>query len=141
MIIVDRIKEIAASGTKGIIALVIVNAALTITLWSCVYIPTDPAFCTSCSAGLGIIAKYGISFDKVPKQTSLNWFCLFLGIFCIFAGVYNFMKQHPNLHQETYEIEQRTIHNDRELYLVLTKDNQIKYAMNELITYKMRDEL
>ena len=118
MIIIDRIKEIAASGPKGVIALVIVNIALAITLWSCIYIPTDPTFCSLCAAGLTIIAKYGVNFDKVPKRTSLHWFYLFLGVFCIFSGVYDFVKKHPNLNTEIHRIEQRTIWDSSELYLV-----------------------
>lgn len=121
MIIIDRIKEIAASGSKGIIALAIVNIALAITLWSCIYIPTDPTFCAFCSGGLTIIAKYGVNFDEVPKRTSLHWFYLFLGVFCIFSGVYDFVRKHHNLHKEIHRIEQRTIYDDRELYLVYTE--------------------
>ena len=64
MIIVDRIKEIATSSKNGVPALVIINVAFALNVWSYIYIFSDPIICGACNAGFITIIKAGIKFDK-----------------------------------------------------------------------------
>lgn len=128
MIIIDKTKEIIASGTKATIALIIITIAFAINVWSWSYMFSDNTIFTVCCGGFMIIVNAGIKFDKSNIPTSFNLFWLIVGIFCLFSGIYVATNKYLSQSQISNTIDNHEIYDIERMYIVHSQKVTNKYT-------------